>query len=102
MGRYFIHLAYNGASYNGWQTQPGLPTVQQTLEEALSTLLRQKIAVVGCGRTDTGVHASDFYAHFDYSGQWTVVSGQLSVVSGQWTVDSGQWTVVSGWRLADY
>jgi tRNA pseudouridine38-40 synthase len=65
MGRYFIHLAYNGANYNGWQTQPGLPTVQQTLEEALSTLLRQKIAVVGCGRTDTGVHASDFYAHFD-------------------------------------
>lgn len=65
MGRYFIHLAYNGACYNGWQTQPELPTVQQTLEEALSTLLRQKIAVVGCGRTDTGVHASDFYAHFD-------------------------------------
>ena len=65
MGRYFIHLAYNGANYNGWQTQPNLPTVQETLEEALSTLLRQKIAVVGCGRTDTGVHASDFYAHFD-------------------------------------
>ena len=67
MGRYFIHLAYNGANYNGWQTQPGLPTVQQTLEDALSTLLRQRIAVVGCGRTDTGVHASDFYAHFDAS-----------------------------------
>jgi tRNA pseudouridine38-40 synthase len=65
MGRYFIHLAYNGANYNGWQTQPGLPTVQETLEKALSTLLRQPIAVVGCGRTDTGVHASDFYAHFD-------------------------------------
>lgn len=65
MGRYFIHLAYNGASYFGWQTQPGLPTVQQTLEEALTTLLRQTTAVVGCGRTDTGVHASDFYAHFD-------------------------------------
>ena len=64
MGRYFIHLAYNGANYNGWQTQPGLPTVQETLEKALSTLLRQPIAVVGCGRTDTGVHASDFYAHF--------------------------------------
>ena len=64
MGRYFIHLAYNGANYNGWQTQPGLPTVQQTLETALSTLQRQPIAVVGCGRTDTGVHASDFYAHF--------------------------------------
>lgn len=65
MGRYFIHLAYNGANYNGWQTQPELPTVQETLEKALSTLLRQPIAVVGCGRTDTGVHASDFYAHFD-------------------------------------
>lgn len=65
MGRYFIHLAYNGANYNGWQTQPGLPTVQETLEKALSTLLQQPIAVVGCGRTDTGVHASDFYAHFD-------------------------------------
>ena len=77
MGRYFIHLAYNGANYCGWQTQPGLPTVQQTLEEALSTLLRQKVAVVGCGRTDTGVHASDFYAHFD-----------LKVDSGEWAVDS--------------
>ena len=65
MGRYFIHLAYNGANYNGWQTQPGLPTVQQTLEGGLSTLLRQSVGVVGCGRTDTGVHASDFYAHFD-------------------------------------
>ncbi|MBR6440514.1 MAG: tRNA pseudouridine(38-40) synthase TruA [Bacteroidales bacterium] len=77
MGRYFIHLAYNGANYNGWQTQPELPTVQQTLEEALSTLLRQPIAVVGCGRTDTGVHASDFYAHFDYGGQESVDGGRL-------------------------
>ena len=68
MGRYFIHLAYNGACYNGWQTQPELPTVQLTLENALSTLLRTPIAVVGCGRTDTGVHASDFYAHFDAEG----------------------------------
>ena len=63
--RYAIHLAYNGANYCGWQTQPMLPTVQQTLEQALSTLLRRSVAVVGCGRTDSGVHASDFYAHFD-------------------------------------
>ena len=62
--RYFIHLAYNGTNYCGWQTQPDLPTVQQTLEQGLSTLLRQPVAIVGCGRTDTGVHASDFYAHF--------------------------------------
>ncbi|MBQ6955103.1 MAG: tRNA pseudouridine(38-40) synthase TruA [Bacteroidales bacterium] len=65
MMRYAIHLAYNGANYCGWQTQPELPTVQQTLEQALSTLTRSSVAVVGCGRTDTGVHASDFYAHFD-------------------------------------
>ena len=63
--RYFIHLAYNGANYCGWQTQPDLPTVQFTLEQALGTLLRKPIAIVGCGRTDTGVHASDFYAHCD-------------------------------------
>ncbi len=62
--RYFIHLAYNGTNYCGWQTQPDLPTVQLTIENALSTLLRQTVAIVGCGRTDTGVHASDFYAHF--------------------------------------
>jgi len=76
MGRYFIHLAYNGMNYNGWQTQPGLPTVQETLERALSTLLREKIAVVGCGRTDTGVHASDFYAHFDVSDECGVMSDE--------------------------
>ncbi|KWW31310.1 MAG: tRNA pseudouridine38-40 synthase [bacterium P3] len=69
MSRFFIHLAYNGAAYCGWQTQPNLPTVQQTLEQALSTLLRCPVAVVGCGRTDTGVHASDFYAHFDHHGE---------------------------------
>ncbi|MCR5822125.1 MAG: tRNA pseudouridine(38-40) synthase TruA [Bacteroidales bacterium] len=65
MARYFIHLAYNGADYCGWQRQPELPTVQETIELGLSTLLRCPTAVVGCGRTDTGVHASDFYAHFD-------------------------------------
>ena len=77
MARHFIHMAYNGASYCGWQTQPALPTVQLTLEQALSTLLRQPVAVVGCGRTDTGVHASDFYAHFDCSGQEPLDCGQL-------------------------
>lgn len=56
--------------------QPGLPTVQETLERALSTLLREKIAVVGCGRTDTGVHASDFYAHFDVSDECGVMSDE--------------------------
>ena len=76
--RYFIHLAYNGANYCGWQTQPNLPTVQETLEKAFTTLLRQPIAIVGCGRTDTGVHASDFYAHFDFQG---TLNSQLSTLN---------------------
>lgn len=65
MKRYFIHLAYNGARYNGWQVQPDTPTVQSELERCLSLKLRQDIHVTGCGRTDTGVHARNFYAHFD-------------------------------------
>ena len=64
--RYFLHLAYNGNAYYGWQIQPEHPTVQETLEKCLSMLLhRERIAITGCGRTDTGVHASCFYAHFD-------------------------------------
>lgn len=65
MPRYFIELAYNGSSYHGWQIQPGAPTVQEELNRALSTLLRENINVVGAGRTDTGVHASFYVAHFD-------------------------------------
>lgn len=63
--RYFLTFAYNGTPYHGWQRQPNAPSVQQTLEEALSTLLRQDIAVTGAGRTDTGVHAQTMVAHFD-------------------------------------
>lgn len=63
--RYFIELRYLGAAYCGWQRQPGMPTVQQTLEGALATLLRAPIAVTGAGRTDTGVNASYYVAHFD-------------------------------------
>lgn len=65
MARYFIELAYNGRNYRGWQIQPGEPTVQEALNQALSTLLRENIQVVGSGRTDTGVHASFYIAHFD-------------------------------------
>lgn len=65
MQRYFVHLAYRGTAYCGWQEQPGDKTVQGTLREALFTLLRSRIETVGCGRTDTGVHASSFFAHFD-------------------------------------
>lgn len=63
--RYFIELAYNGTAYHGWQVQPNAVTVQEVLDKALSTVFRQQVATTGCGRTDTGVHATRFYAHFD-------------------------------------
>lgn len=63
--RYFISLSYKGTNYHGWQIQPNAHTVQEELNKALSTILNQEINVVGCGRTDTGVHASDFMAHFN-------------------------------------
>ena len=65
--RYFIHLAYKGTNYNGWQIQPNAPSVQQTIQDAMTTILGQKIEIVGCGRTDTGVHAKEYYAHFDFN-----------------------------------
>jgi len=63
--RYKIILSYDGSAFNGWQVQPDAPTVQGALESALSTLLRDKIGVIGAGRTDTGVNASYYVAHFD-------------------------------------
>ncbi len=69
--RYFIELAYNGTKYHGWQVQPNAKTIQADIEHALSTMCRECIAVVGCGRTDTGVHASYYVAHFD------AMNGQL-------------------------
>jgi len=63
--RYFILLDYNGSAFHGWQVQPKTTTVQGVINHALSTLLREEINIVGCGRTDTGVHAKNFVAHFD-------------------------------------
>lgn len=66
--RYFIEFAYNGKNYCGWQLQPHSPSVQETLAKAISTLLRAPLELTGAGRTDTGVHAAQMYAHFDYDG----------------------------------
>ncbi len=63
--RYFIEIAYNGKNYFGWQRQPEQMSVQEVLEERLSTLLREEIKLTGAGRTDTGVHAKQLFAHFD-------------------------------------
>ncbi|MCH2198667.1 MAG: tRNA pseudouridine(38-40) synthase TruA [Flavobacteriales bacterium] len=64
--RYFLRLAYRGTNYVGWQIQPNGETVQGTIEKALQTYLRMEVKTMGCGRTDTGVHASEFYLHFDF------------------------------------
>ncbi|MCR4824730.1 MAG: tRNA pseudouridine(38-40) synthase TruA [Bacteroidales bacterium] len=63
--RYLIKLSYRGADFCGWQVQPDAPSVQQTLEKALSTLLHATVCVTGAGRTDTGVNAIGYIAHFD-------------------------------------
>lgn len=63
--RYFIEIGYNGTSFHGWQIQPNALTVQECLDKALSIYFRQEIVTLGCGRTDAGVHATQFYAHFD-------------------------------------
>lgn len=63
--RFFILLSYDGSPYFGWQKQPNKISVQQVIEDALYTLLREKIEITGAGRTDTGVHAQKYYAHFD-------------------------------------
>ncbi len=75
--RYFIELNYNGSAYSGWQRQPNATTVQGVIEKTLAILLRTPTDVVGAGRTDAGVHASFYVAHFDYDGdpidtQWLV------------------------------
>ena len=62
-----MHMAFDGSDYCGWQIQPRELTVQQVMEKALSLLLREEVSVTGAGRTDTGVHASYFIAHFDLS-----------------------------------
>lgn len=63
--RYFIFFSFKGTLYHGWQVQPKAVTVQKIIDEAISLILDEKIAATGAGRTDAGVHASSFCAHFD-------------------------------------
>lgn len=66
--RYRIDMSYDGAAFCGWQLQPSDPTVQEAVERALATLLKERVGVTGSGRTDTGVNASYYVAHFDFDG----------------------------------
>jgi tRNA pseudouridine38-40 synthase len=65
--RYFLKLAYNGENYFGWQMQSTHISVQEVLTRVISLILKENICIVGAGRTDAGVHAKEFYAHFDAS-----------------------------------
>lgn len=65
--RYLLHLAYNGADFHGWQIQPKANSVQEELEKCIGMKVGEKVSVFGCGRTDAGVHARNYYAHFDVS-----------------------------------
>lgn len=75
--RYFIELAFNGSAYHGWQVQKNAVSVQEVLNKALSILLRQDVETVGCGRTDTGVHAKQLYVHLD-------VAVELDIMGAKW------------------
>ncbi|TRX16212.1 tRNA pseudouridine(38-40) synthase TruA [Flavobacterium franklandianum] len=72
--RYFIKLAYNGTNYHGWQCQPNASSVQETLNKAVSVILNSEINLMGAGRTDTGVHAKEMYAHFDFENPFEIQS----------------------------
>lgn len=69
--RYFIELSYKGTHYHGWQIQPDQNSVQEELNNAISKILQEKIDIVGAGRTDTGVHATQMFAHFDSNKELT-------------------------------
>jgi tRNA pseudouridine38-40 synthase len=77
--RFFIELSYNGTNYHGWQSQRNAVGVQEVLNKALSTVIREPIETLGCGRTDAGVHAKEFFAHFDT---------EKLIVDGPWSIDN--------------
>lgn len=68
--RYFLHIGYHGAQYSGWQKHPGTLNIQQVLETAISQILKIPVTIVGCGRTDAQVHASQFFFHMDIEKAW--------------------------------
>lgn len=87
--RYFIEIAFNGTAYHGWQIQKNAISVQELVNKALSTILRQNIETVGCGRTDTGVHATQLFAHFDlYDDLSKVMAGVETLVQNSRLVTS--------------
>ena len=91
--RYFIRLAYKGASFHGWQIQPDDCSVQETLEQALSMVLRQEIALTGAGRTDAGVNAAMMVAHFDVDAEISNPDGLVHSLNGILPKDTAVYSV---------
>lgn len=89
--RYFIELSFDGTNYHGWQIQKNAVSVQEVLNEKLSVILREPIETTGCGRTDTGVHAREFFAHFD---------AEKSIVDGPWSMDKNKDEVITNRKEA--
>tara|TARA_B100000945_G_scaffold321207_1_gene334450 strand:+ start:1195 stop:1953 length:759 start_codon:yes stop_codon:yes gene_type:complete len=79
MQRYLLEISYNGSSYFGWQIQPNQKTIQGELNEKLTLLLSEEINLIGCGRTDTGVHAVQFFAHFDLKKKINIVDFKFKI-----------------------
>ncbi|OCX51999.1 tRNA pseudouridine(38-40) synthase TruA [Mucilaginibacter sp. PPCGB 2223] len=94
--RYFIELAYDGTRYHGWQSQPNAVGVQELVDKALSTVFRTPIETTGAGRTDTGVHARQLFAHFDVEEEtidhrpWAIEKQNNEESHGLATMDYGQ------------
>ena len=79
MPRYFLELSYNGANYSGWQIQENAVSVQEKINKALSDYINSSIETTGCGRTDTGVHASQFFLHFDWDNPFVMITAFYTV-----------------------
>jgi len=79
--RYFLVISYCGTNYHGWQRQPNSSSIQETLEEAISIILKQKTLLVSAGRTDSGVHAINMYAHFDANINGEIESKLVSLLN---------------------
>ena len=78
--RYFLEIAFDGTNYFGWQVQPNKKTVQQTIQEIVSKLFNEEIKIVGCGRTDSGVHAKQYFLHFDTTNKRTKIIDSLKLM----------------------
>lgn len=83
MKRFLVELSYNGTRYSGWQIQPTAITIQEVLQKALAKLYNEPISVVGCGRTDAGVHAEQFFAHFDANYEVEYLAYKLNRMLGR-------------------